>query len=171
MPRQAIDHHLHRRRRSPAFPAGQFAISVVVPASRFIVLAVEEVEGFDDILFLKGRSFQGHHLALLPCQACSPKQVPPLNLSRKGDVVRHELAVGRVILRDVGQEALLRLPLKQVEVFLEVIWKKDPVVILKVLVQLLEDLAEGVALLHIFDGEVLEQLPGHPGVTADDVEH
>ena len=45
-------------------PARQLAVTFVIPATRFIVLTIEEVEGFDDTLFVQGRCLQGHHLAL-----------------------------------------------------------------------------------------------------------
>ena len=64
----------------------------------------------------------------------------------------HQLPIGGVILSDIGQEALLRLPLQEVEVLLKVIGEKDAVVILKVLVQLFKYFAECVTLLHILNG-------------------
>ena len=87
------------------------------------------------------------------------------------DLVGHQLPIGGVILSDIGQEALLRLPLQEVEVLLKVIGEKDAVVILKVLVQLFKYFAECVTLLHILDGIVLEEFPGHAAETSKDVQH
>ena len=81
----------------------------------------------------------------------------------------HELAVRGVVLSDIGQEALLWSPLEEVEVLLKVIREKDPVI--KVLVQLLQNLTKRVSLIHILDWEVLEKLPSDSRETAEDVQY
>ena len=83
----------------------------------------------------------------------------------------HQLPIGGVKLRDVGQETLLRLPLNEVEELLKVVGEKDAVVIFKVLVQLFEYFAEGVTLLHILNGIILEEFPGHAAEASEDVQH
>ena len=62
-----------------------------------------------------------------------------------------QASVGLIVVGDVGQKALLGLPLECHEVELEVVGECDTVIILIVLIQLGEDLGEGILFLSIIN--------------------
>ena len=136
-----------------AWRVASVLVSFGVPAASFVVLAVEQEQCFDHIGLLQGWGFQGHHLPLLPRESGSLQKVPALDLIREHDLVPSQLAVGLVVVRDEGQEGLLTLPLEAIEIGLKVVGQEDPVVILKVSVTSGQDLAEGVLLLAILNGQ------------------
>ena len=78
-----------------------------------------------------------------------------------------QLVVEVVMLRGVVQEGLSLSTLKAAEVAIEVIRKLDRLVILKGLVQGLEDLVEGSSLLN---GKVLQELPCSPSEASDHIQ-
>ena len=77
--------------------------------------------------------------------------MPSLNCSGQSHLVSVQASVGLIVVGDIGQETLLGLSLECHEVELEVVGEGDTVIILIVLIQLGEDLGEGVLFLSIFN--------------------
>ena len=77
--------------------------------------------------------------------------MPSLNLDWKSHIMGNQTTIGGVMVGDEGQEALLWLPLQQVEVLLKVIRKEHTIVILEVLVELGDNLAKAILFLNLFN--------------------
>ena len=69
-----------------------------------------------------------------------------------------QTTVQLIVLSDIVQESLTRLP-EELEVRVEVIRKSHPIIILKMLVQQLQDVVEGVLLLSFGHIEVFKEPP------------
>ena len=111
-----------------------------------------------------------HQLSLLARQSSAAQQVPSLHLGRQRHLVVGQPVVELVVLGAVVQQRLAAMPLEATEVLVKVSRELDSVVILESLVQQLEELIEGIALLHILQRERFDQLPSRARQAGDQVE-
>ena len=134
------------------------------------VLAQHQEERLLNLALFQGGCLRQHQLPLLARQSSAAQQVPSLHLSRQRHLVVGQPVVELVMLGAVVQQGLAAMPLEATEVLVKVSRELDSVVVLEGLVQQLENLVEGVGLLHILQGKGFHQLPGCAGEAWDQVQ-
>ena len=87
-----------------------------------------------------------------------------MNLVGQRHLVVGQPVVELVMQGAIVQQRLTAMSLEATEVLVKVSRELDSVVVLEGLVQQLENLVEGVGLLHILQGKGFHQLPGCAGV-------
>ena len=134
------------------------------------ILAQHQEKRLLDLVLLQGGRLCQHQLALLARQSSAAQQVPSLHLGRQRHLVVGQPVVELVVLGAVVQQGLTTVSLEAAEVLVEVARELDSIVILEGLVQHLEELVEGIALLHILQRERFDQLPSRARQAGDQVE-
>ena len=141
-----------------------------VPGHRLVVLAQHQEERLLDLVLLQGGRLCQHQLALLAGQSRTAQEVPALHLSRQRHLVVGQPVVELVMLGAVVQQGLAAMALEAAEVLVEVARELNSIVILEGLVQHLEKLAKGIALLHILQRKRFDQLPSRARQAGDQVQ-
>ena len=147
-------------------PVASFGVS----SHSLEVLAQHQEERLLDLALLQARGLCQHQLTLLARQASTSEEVPPLDLVWQRHLVVSQPVVELVMQGAIVQQRLTTVSLEATEVLVEVARELNSVVILKGLVQQLQQTAEGIALFNILQRECLNNFPGCSTEAGDQVE-
>lgn len=124
-----------------------------------VILSKNEKHGLLDFVALQGWGLGDNQLALLFAKPSSSHQMPPLNKTRKADLVVLQLPGALIIVRHVLQKRLARTSMQMSEELVKVLGQLHATVVPKRLVHHLQDAVQRVRLFGIGQVIALHQLP------------